>query len=156
MKNFIRIIFPALMLAAAFAAPSDPVTVVPMWIHDGDTFRATVIDRAVVDCRIYGIDAPELNQSWGKAVRAVLVEMIHQRKTSVAIHSQSYNRFVVSVSVEGRDVALELLKMGLAWYTPQYAKIPEYAAAEAEAKAARRGLWSEKSPVPPWKWREKK
>jgi endonuclease YncB( thermonuclease family) len=31
-----------------------------------------------------------------------------------------------------------------------------YAAAEAEAKAAKRGLWTDAHPLAPWEWREKR
>ena len=146
------------LLAFSLSAEELPATtvVVPIWIHDGDTFRATVLDRAVVDCRIFGIDAPELNQPWGKVARSALLELVHRKKTVVVTKNRSFGRLVVTVSAGEKDVALELLKMGLAWYTPQYTKIPEYAAAEAEAKAARRGLWSDKEPIAPWTWRRRK
>lgn len=32
-------------------------------------------------------------------------------------------------------------------------KTPEYAEVEAEARAARRGLWSQDNPVSPYNWR---
>jgi endonuclease YncB( thermonuclease family) len=31
-----------------------------------------------------------------------------------------------------------------------------YAAAEAEAKAAKRGLWTDAHPLAPWEWRAKR
>jgi len=52
-------------------------------------------------------------------------------------------------------VALELLKMGLAWHDPRYApKRDDYAKAEADARKAKRGLWSDENPTPPWEWRK--
>jgi len=51
------------------------------------------------------------------------------------------------------------MKAGLAWYFRQYERdVPAdkrgaYAAAEAEARQARRGLWSHQSLVPPWEFR---
>ncbi len=49
--------------------------------------------------------------------------------------------------------------LGLAWWYRAYAKEQttadraRYAAAENEARAARRGLWIDINPVPPWEWR---
>jgi endonuclease YncB( thermonuclease family) len=41
---------------------------------------------------------------------------------------------------------------GYAWQYKKYSKDPAYADLEAEARAARLGLWQEKNPVPPWEW----
>lgn len=51
------------------------------------------------------------------------------------------------------------MKAGLAWHYKQYANEQsakdrrEYAQAEAEARNAKRGLWSIASPVAPWDYR---
>ena len=42
---------------------------------------------------------------------------------------------------------------GLAWHYVRYSKDARLAAAERDARAARRGLWADKAPVPPWEWR---
>ena len=48
----------------------------------------------------------------------------------------------------------EMVRQGLAWWFARYAPADtELARLEAEAKAARRGLWSQPNPVPPWNWR---
>ena len=47
----------------------------------------------------------------------------------------------------------------MAWVFHRYLKELEeprravYGAAEDDARAARRGLWSEREPMPPWEWR---
>ena len=63
-----------------------------------------------------------------------------------------------SLVVRGRDVALDQLYDGLAWSTvPTDEEGGEhthpYTKAEGEARAARRGLWAEPQPIPPWDWR---
>lgn len=35
----------------------------------------------------------------------------------------------------------------------RYSKAAERAAAERDARAAGRGLWADREPVPPWEWR---
>jgi hypothetical protein len=42
---------------------------------------------------------------------------------------------------------------GLAWHYVWYSKAEALAAAEREARAAGRGFWAGREPVPPWEWR---
>ncbi len=57
---------------------------------------------------------------------------------------------------DGGSLNEGLVKAGLAWWYRRYA--PEdgtLAQLEANAKAAKRGLWAEPNPVPPWEWRKR-
>jgi endonuclease YncB( thermonuclease family) len=47
-----------------------------------------------------------------------------------------------------------MLKEGLAWHYRKYSKSIELGRAEAEAKAAKKGLWADPNPVPPWDFRK--
>lgn len=146
-----------LSLLAFSALSAETLTVKSLWIHDGDTFKAATSNKAVIDCRIWGIDAPELNQPWGKVSKSALIELIHQKNIRIVKHSESYSRSVVTVECSGKDIALELLKMGLAWHSDLHApNMREYAKAAEEAKKEKRGLWSDKAPVAPWIWRKRK
>jgi endonuclease YncB( thermonuclease family) len=75
------------------------------------------------------------------------------------IKRDRYGRDVCSVYVSARDVGLEQVRSGLAWWYRGYAReqaVDErraYEAAEQEARAAQRGLWRDAGPVPPWDWR---
>lgn len=42
---------------------------------------------------------------------------------------------------------------GMAWHYARYSKDAGPADAESDARAAGRGLWSDREPVPPWEWR---
>lgn len=132
--------------------PTD--TVKPLWIVDGDTFTAQEQSQ---NYRLWGIDAPELDQRWGKAARAALIELIHKKTVIVEIHGKSYGRPVVRVIAGGKDVGLELLKMGLAWHAEEFAPDEEnYLEAHKAAKTDKRGLWSDASPENPKDFREKR
>lgn len=48
----------------------------------------------------------------------------------------------------------ELLKAGWAWVAPARRSDAALMKLEREARAARRGLWADASPVEPWAWRE--
>jgi len=54
-----------------------------------------------------------------------------------------------------------MVDRGLAWHYKQYADEQSpgdreaYSAAEEAARDARRGVWSDSEPVPPWEWRKR-
>ena len=53
---------------------------------------------------------------------------------------------------EGLD---RMVGQGAAWWYREYAPADRrLARLEAEAKAARRGLWTQPNPLPPWTWRK--
>jgi endonuclease YncB( thermonuclease family) len=55
---------------------------------------------------------------------------------------------------DGRNLSQELVKAGLAWHDGQYAPHDTVLQQlQAEAQAAKRGLWSDPQPVPPWAFR---
>ena len=70
-----------------------------------------------------------------------------------------YQREICVVFVEGKDVGLEQVRAGMAWWYRQYAKeqtaqeSSDYEQAELMAKLHRYGLWDSKNPTPPWDWR---
>jgi endonuclease YncB( thermonuclease family) len=56
---------------------------------------------------------------------------------------------------DGRSLNQELVRAGLAWWSRQYAPHDTtLAQLEAEARAAKRGLWADAAPLPPWEWRK--
>ncbi len=63
------------------------------------------------------------------------------------------------VLVDGQDVNLAQVKAGMAWFYRYYQKElsvenrQRYAQAEDKARANKKGLWQNKSPLPPWEWR---
>lgn len=155
--KYLYCILLSLFLLTFSAFSTEPLIVKPLWIHDGDTFKATVANKAVIDCRIWGIDAPELDQPWGKVAKTALMEFILKKNIRITKKSNSYSRIVITVENSGKDIALELLKMGLAWHSNLHApNMREYAKAVEEAKKEKRGLWSDKAPVAPWIWRKRR
>ena len=147
----VRMLIGMLLLFAATSLFSAE-TVSATSVHDGDTFRS-----GKQSYRLWGIDTPELDQRWGVAAREALRQLLDGREIEIEQHGTSYRRIVVRCEVGKQDVALELLKMGLAWYWPHFAPYrDDYRKAEAEARKARRGLWSDAKPIPPWEWRERK
>ena len=67
-----------------------------------------------------------------------------------------YRRIIGKVTYDrNKDLASELLKEGLAWHYRKYSKDPILQALENNARASKRGLWSQPNAIPPWEWRSR-
>lgn len=140
------------ILFTLFSASAESIRLRAVACIDGDTFVGSKDSRVV---RLWGIDAPEMDQPWGNVAKSALIALTHRRQLAIDPKGNSWGR-LVGIARRGKevDVGLELIKMGLAWHDPRYApKAKEYAEAEAEARKARRGLWSDDKPIAPWEWR---
>ena len=129
-------------------------------VADGDTITILDISNQHLKIRLSGIDAPEKAQAYGQRSKEHLSVLVQGQQVIVETSKKDkYGRHVGHVLLNGQDVNLEQLRAGLAWYYRQYERelTPElrqsYVMAEAEAKEARMGLWSDAQPVPPWQWR---
>lgn len=141
-------------IAGHAIAAEPPQTWRIVGVHDGDTVKA--IDAANVQhkIRLQGIDAPEIGQPFGNNARDRLAALTMGKAIEVHTHGQDkYGRTLARLIVEGTDVATHMIRDGLAWHYAKYDHSPALAAAEREARAARRGLWADRAPVPPWDWR---
>lgn len=132
-------------------------------ITDGDTFTLLDADKRRLKIRLNGPDAPEHDQDFGRVSKDYLSELIFGKVVTVSWRKVDRNhRPVAIVSLGSTDVGLDLLRAGLAWYFTRYERdVPVskrglYADAEKEARAAKRGLWQQPNPVPPWEWRAQK
>ena len=129
-------------------------------VADGDTL--TLLDRSFVEhkIRLSGIDAPEKKQSFGQRAKATLSANAYGLQAEADCRkTDRYGRNICVVRVNGRDVGLEQIRAGMAWWYRQYARDQtlqeqsDYANAEEQARSAKRGLWTDKEPIPPWEWR---
>ena len=132
-------------------------------VHDGDTITVLDADKRQHKIRLAGIDAPETKQAYGNRSKQHLSDLVFNK--SVEVHwgkRDRYGRMVGVVIVSGRDVNLEQVRAGMAWWYRQYAKEQTsdnqrlYEAIEKEAKTAGLGLWADMAPAPPWEWRRKR
>lgn len=145
-----------LVLALAAAAPS---------LAGSATGRVSVIDGDTLELhgeriRLAAIDAPEARQTcrregavWpcGRRAAFALADFLGSRTVSCRWRERDRWRRAVAVCTVGKvDVGGWLVEQGWALAYRRYGK--QYVAAEAEARAARRGLWAG-SFVPPWAWR---
>jgi endonuclease YncB( thermonuclease family) len=125
-------------------------------ISDGDTISVLREGKAV-KVRLYGVDAPEKAQAYGTRARQYTAALVFQQEITIVVHAiDRYGRRVGEVLLpDGRNLSQEPVKAGMAWwYKPYAAKDTTLAQFEAAARAAKRGLWADARPLPPWAWRK--
>lgn len=132
-------------------------------IADGDTITVLGAGNQQTRIRLQGIDAPESRQAFGQVSKQNLSDLIFNKLVVVEYEkTDRYGRTLGKVLAGGRDVNLEQVKVGLAWHYKYYQdeQSPDdrrlYADAEMEARSARRGLWADPGPIPPWDYRRGK
>jgi micrococcal nuclease len=152
-----RIGFAALvLLLAARVDAGESWTGKVVGVADGDTI--TVLhDRTPEKIRLHGVDAPEKAQPFGEKSKQLTSGLVFGKEVRVEVVTRDkYGRTVARVYTLNPPACLEeeLVKAGLAWwyrkYDPKNAKLAKL---EEEARKARRGLWADASPTPPWEWR---
>ena len=132
---------PLPLLAAGVIACTAPT------VHDGDTLRCGP-DRI----RLFGVDAPEVKrgkvpaQPLAYEARDLLISLTRGRVGCRVVDRDRYGRSVARCwSDASPDINAALIRSGLTTEYRRYSK-GTYAAAEAQARAARRGAWAASTP----------
>jgi micrococcal nuclease len=123
-------------------------------VTDGDTLTILRGGRPAV-VRLRGIDAPERGQPYATRAQQYLAGLAFGQVVTVDSDERDrYGRLVAEVRLpDGRSLSQELVRAGYAWWFRRYSSDPTLARPEAEARIARRGLWADPSPTPPWTYR---
>jgi hypothetical protein len=123
-------------------------------VYDGDTI-GVLVDGYAKPIRLDGVDTPEAGQPWAKRAREYTAMLVLNKTVRVDPRDmdKKYDRLVARVTIEGRDISELLVADGLAWHYVRFSDDPVLAAAEAAARAAKRGLWIDAAPIAPWEWR---
>jgi micrococcal nuclease len=124
-------------------------------VTDADTIIVRPIDGPSVKVRLIHIDAPERGQAFGTRARQALGDLIDgQTVVIIGTSRDRYGRVLGDVRLDGRSINLELVKLGMAWAYLDFNPPAGYIEAEKAARAARRGLWVDPEPMPPWVYRK--
>jgi micrococcal nuclease len=122
-------------------------------VQDGDTI-SVMRDGRTERVRLHGIDAPEGGEDFGNRAKQFLSGLVFEKIVEVDVRdTDRYGRTVGRVTVDGRDVGLDMVRAGLAWHYVRYSNGPLLASAEREARAAHRGLWVQPAALAPWEFR---
>lgn len=131
-------------------------------IQDGDTLTLLDAGRNQHRIRLASIDAPEIGhgskkpgQPYGQRSKQSLSDIAFGREARAECETDDrFGRKVCTIMVGSLNANLEQVRLGMAMAYRKYARDQIYFTAEAEAKAARRGLWADPSPIEPWAWRK--
>ena len=159
MNNFTRALTVAAILIgglSVYPACADTFNALVVGITDGDTIKVLKDDKEQIKVRLVEIDAPEKKQAFGNRSRQTLSDYCFNKIATLTDKGQDrYGRTLAHVNCNGVDVNAELVKVGMAWVYDRYVTDRSLYALQDAAKAARRGLWADPDPVPPWEWRHR-
>jgi endonuclease YncB( thermonuclease family) len=126
-------------------------------VHEGD--RLTIHHQGRKDMvHLRDVDCPELKQPYGKQAKHATAAYIGNREVVVRdLKRDRQGRMTADILLlDGRRIAHELVKEGLAWVQPGGSGNQTLKDLEELARASGTGLWADPNPVPPWKWKSAK
>lgn len=129
-------------------------------VHDGDTITvyARSGSKKTTQIRLYGVDAPELKQAYGRQAQQRLYELVSRQSVDIETEdTDHYGRTVALVRLkDGTLVNAQLVAEGCAWVYEQYCHqelCRELSALQQRARAEGLGLWAQDHPQNPAQWR---
>jgi micrococcal nuclease len=136
-------------------------------VADGDTL--TLRQATNERIRLASIDSPEKSsgsdrpgQPYAEAARKFLAEQVAGQSVKLlCFETDRYGRHICDVPIKDggplTTVNQSLVLAGMAWANQQaggkYLRDKSLLLLQAQAKAAKRGIWAEPNPTPPWVWR---
>ncbi len=175
-RRWLRPWIRALALVLLFAPAGEAARAVAGTVRrvlDGDTVIVGTSPRARLRCRLAGIDAPEVSrrrreggvtpgQPFGPEAKRALEGWALRQQVTAEVHGRDrYRRWSCVLIAGGRNLNLEMVREGYAWAQPErWSDAPpalrrDLEAAGQEARLARRGLWADPNPEPPWLFRRR-
>ncbi len=126
-------------------------------IKDGDTVEILTADQKTKIVRLNGIDAPEKDQPYSQRSKESLSKLVFGKQVKLySFGNDRYGRLIADIYVDSINVNYIQVAEGLAWHYTKYSDDAILAQLEQQARAQRLGLWQEKDPIPPWKFRKNK
>lgn len=128
-------------------------------VSDGDSLRS-----GALRIRLFGIDAPELNQTctdqngdlWGcgtDAKRHLVALVGAEKELQCSLRDvDRYGRLIMQCFSGSTDIGAAMVRSGNALAYRHFSNL--YIAEEQQAKISRSGVWRG-SLMPPWEWRQK-
>lgn len=125
-------------------------------VIDGDTIVVAAGKKEKAKIRLVGIDAPESEQSMGKESKKALSAMVSGKQVTVRWEKKDdYGRFIGDIYVGKLWVNQRMVALGWAWHYKNYSKDKRLAEAQKTAKEDLKGIWVDKTALPPWDWRKR-
>ena len=108
--------------------------------------------------RLSGIDCPEKGQAYGKHGKHAASDLVFGKEITIQTHGHDKYKCILGdvILPDGMNLNQELVKQGWCWWYRKYAPGDTVLEGlEAEAREAKRGLWADPQPMPPWEWRKR-
>jgi endonuclease YncB( thermonuclease family) len=127
-------------------------------VNSGDVITISNLNRPV-RVRLLGVDAPEVNQTFGDIARKHLADLVYDKSVLVEYAGISGDHSLNGrVLLDGADIGAQMIRDGAAWVDPSNEQRLSatdrevYQQSELAARNERRGLWQQESPLPPWEF----
>lgn len=147
----------AISLISWYAVPDKTIETKVSRVIDGDSFVITQ-EGQEVKIRLYGVDCPELRQSYGKMAKIYAESfLIGQEVIMEIIDKDKYGRLVCMVYVGSVCLNEQLLKEGLAWHYTFFDKskyFNRWSSLQDSCMFHHVGIWSDSDPVEPQIYRK--
>src|SRR5690606_25887832 len=145
-----HVILAALLWAATLPALAETeLRCVVRSVHDGDSMRVQCPgERRTIAVRMHQIDAPELEQPYGKDARNHLRRLCRVGSTAT-IYTQGrdqYGRLLGDVYCAGKSVNEEMVSSGSAWIYDRYVEYRSLYRLQDPARPDRRWYWTPQNP----------
>jgi endonuclease YncB( thermonuclease family) len=113
-------------------------------------------DGKVELVQLLNIDAPELAQPYGDKARKFCEQLCLGDQVRVVWEARDDKGGIVATVHEedGFNVNFEMIKAGLAWENKALTHDRTLTELETDARKAKRGLWADHHPTPPWEYRK--
>ncbi|TNB60464.1 thermonuclease [Campylobacter helveticus] len=129
-------------------------------VIDGDTIELLVKQEDIkqspkIKVRLFGIDAPEKKQAFGKEAKEYLSSLILDKEVILIINDKDkYQRFIGTILLNDKDINKEMVKNGYAWAYESYST--KYLTEQADAQMFKLGLWQDENAIKPSEFRRGK
>ena len=153
-RFLILLLSPILLFATEFSARVIRVV-------DGDSVNVLRLsEKEELKLRLYGIDAPEWKQAYGKESKDALNGLLGTNKEIFVkvLDKDRYGRLICKLHLNSEDISVNewMVSEGNAWHYVKYAPDDiNLQQAEKNARKNKLGLWSLETPMPPWEFRKK-
>ncbi len=151
----------ALLLCAAASPAAADLSCKVVGVADGDTITALCQGNEQVKVRLAEIDAPEKAQPFGAKSKQLLSGLCFGKQARISPQGRDrYGRTIGRIYCftpgvkTGIDANAEQIRRGMAWVFDRYVTDRDLYRIQDDARDARRGLWADQSPTPPWEWRK--
>ena len=111
-------------------------------------------DGKKIRVRLESVASPRKGQPFHEDARQFVEELIANSPAQVHQTGDSRGMLYGYVIVDGKNIGNEMLNNGFGWHYKRVSKSAELAKLENDARQAKRGLWADENPTPPWDWKQ--